>query len=103
MVFVYNALGCMRRQICRLPFPTKPKDAAFMVASRTELPWALDEIERLRKVLGDLQHADAIGCCSGDCPHETVGGCERALSAELQEMACVARAALAGEQKTSDD
>ncbi len=51
---------------------------------------------RLRDELDDLQHADAIGCASGDCPHDHANECVFALSKELKLVADKARSIVKG-------
>ncbi len=77
--------GPVGEKMCKCYFSAWPK--------RSEPP-PCPGCERLREVLKQLEFADALGCCDGDCPHENNADCVMALIDDLRSVADSARAAL---------
>ena len=53
-----------------------------------------ERIRLMEEMLGKLEHIDANGCISGDCPHDHANQCVITLSEELKFVAKTVRKAL---------
>jgi len=81
----------LRGEIERLANRTDPRTAPMILTENDRLTARVAELTRRLRL---VQYADAIGCCTGDCPHENAQECIEALSTELHSVAYDARAAL---------
>jgi hypothetical protein len=72
----------------------KAKDGDLTTKKLEELESLRAQNAKLREALDNIQWTDVHGCISGDCPHDDVNDCVKALTEWCEETGKIARAAL---------